>query len=185
MNIFEIYREKIVNLLKELSKKNILQLPDSLNNINVDIPPAKFDGDISSNVAMILSKLNKKSPNDIANLIINEIKKDQNIESIAVEKPGFINIKFKKSFWSTFILDVVKNYKTYGINLKQKKKSYLVEFVSANPTGPLHVGHCRGAILGDVLSNLLLFNKNKVNKEYYVNDFEDKLFISLNLFIFE
>ena len=59
MNIFEIYREKIVNLLKELSKKNILQLPDSLNNINVDIPPAKFDGDISSNVAMILSKLNK------------------------------------------------------------------------------------------------------------------------------
>ena len=171
MNIFEIYREKIVNLLKELSKKNILQLPDSLNNINVDIPPAKFDGDISSNVAMILSKLNKKSPNDIANLIINEIKKDQNIESIAVEKPGFINIKFKKSFWSTFILDVLKNYKTYGINLKQKKKSYLVEFVSANPTGPLHVGHCRGAILGDVLSNLLLFNKNKVNKEYYVNDF--------------
>ena len=171
MNIFEIYREQIVNLLKELSKKNILQLPENLNNINVDIPPLKFDGDISSNVAMVLSKLNKMSPNDIANLIIYELKKDKNIESIAIEKPGFINIKFKKSFWSTFIMNVVKNYKTYGINLKQKKKNYLVEFVSANPTGPLHVGHCRGAVLGDVLANLLLFNKNKVKKEYYVNDF--------------
>ncbi len=171
MNIFEIYREQIVNLLKELSRQNILQLPENLNNINVDIPPLKFDGDISSNVAMVLSKLNKKSPNDIANLIINELKKDKNIESVAIEKPGFINIKFKKTFWSTFIMDVVKNYKTYGINLKQKKKSYLIEFVSANPTGPLHVGHCRGAILGDVIANLLLFNKNKVKKEYYVNDF--------------
>ncbi len=171
MNIFEIYREQIINLVKVLNSKNILQLPDNLNNINVDIPPAKFDGDISSNVAMVLSKLNKKPPKDIANLIINELKKDKHIESIAVENPGFINIKLKKSFWSIFILDVVKNYKTYGINLKQEKKNYLVEFVSANPTGPLHVGHCRGAILGDVLANLLLFNKNKVKKEYYVNDF--------------
>ncbi len=171
MNIFEIYREQIINLLKDLSSQNILQLPENLNSINVDIPPLKFDGDISSNVAMVLSKLNKKSPNDIANLIIYELKKDKKIETIAIEKPGFINIKFKKSFWSTFIMDVVKNYKTYGINLKQKKKSYLVEFVSANPTGPLHVGHCRGAILGDVISNLLLFSKNKVKKEYYVNDF--------------
>ena len=122
MNIFEIYREQIVNLLKELSSQNILQLPENLNSINVDIPPLKFDGDISSNVAMVLSKLNKKSPNDIANLIIYELRKDKNIETIAIEKPGFINIKFKKSFWSTFIIDVVKNYKTYGINLKQKKK---------------------------------------------------------------
>jgi len=109
MNIFEIYREQIVNLLKELSRQNILQLPENLNNINVDIPPLKFDGDISSNVAMVLSKLNKKSPNDIANLIIHELKKDKNIESVSIEKPGFINIKFKKTFWSTFIMDVVKN----------------------------------------------------------------------------
>ncbi len=171
MNIFEIYREQIINLVKDLNSKNILQLTENLKSINVDIPPKKFDADISSNVAMVLSKLNKKPPSDIANLIINELKKDKNIESISVEKPGFINIKFNKSFWSSFIINVVENYKTYGINLKQEKKSYLVEFVSANPTGPLHVGHCRGAILGDVLSNLLIFNKNKVKKEYYVNDF--------------
>jgi len=171
MNIFEIYRDYIINLVKNLSHKGTLQIPDNLNVINVDIPPLKFDGDISSNVAMVLSKINKKSPTDIANFIIKELKKEKKIDNISVEKPGFINIKLKKSFWSNFLLEVVNNHKTYGINTKQKKKNYLVEFVSANPTGPLHVGHCRGAILGDVLSNLLLFNKNEVTKEYYVNDF--------------
>ena len=171
MNIFEIYRDQIINLLKSLNSKNLLKIPVNLNSVNVDIPPAKYDGDISSNVAMVLSKVNQKQPKEIANLIINEIKNDKNIENITVENPGFINIKFKKSFWSEFLMDVINNYKTYGINLKQEKKNYLVEFVSANPTGPLHVGHCRGAILGDVLANLLLFNKNKVKKEYYVNDF--------------
>ena len=171
MNIFEIYRKQIINLIKELKSKNTLKLPENLNSVNVDIPPVKFDGDISSNVAMVLSKINQKPPIEIANLIVNELKKKKNIKNITVEKPGFINIKFEESFWSEFLMDVVNNHKTYGINLEEKKKNYLVEFVSANPTGPLHVGHCRGAILGDVLSNLLIFNKNKVKKEYYVNDF--------------
>jgi len=176
MNIFEIYRTHIINLLKDLNNKDLLQLPDNLNGINVDIPPIKFNCDISTNVAMILSKPNQKSPFEIANLITKELNNEANIENIAVEKPGFINIKFKKSFWSNFLTEVINNYKTYGINIKQEKKNYLVEFVSANPTGPLHVGHCRGAILGDVLSNLLLFNNNKVTKEYYVNDFGGQIF---------
>ena len=171
MNIFEIYRKQIINSIKELKRKNVLELPDNLNSINVDIPPLKFDGDISSNVAMVLSKINQKPPIEIANLIVNELKNKKKIKNIGVEKPGFINIKFEESFWSEFLLEVVSNHKTYGINLEEKKKNYLIEFVSANPTGPLHVGHCRGAILGDVLSNLLLFNKNNVKKEYYVNDF--------------
>ena len=171
MNIFVIYRKHIINLIKKLNITGSLELPNNLNNINVDIPPIKFDGDISSNVAMVLSKTNKKPPLEIADLIANELKKEKNINTITVENPGFINIKFKKSFWSDFLIDVVNNYKSYGINLEEKKKNYLVEFVSANPTGPLHVGHCRGAILGDVLTNLLLFNKNNVKKEYYVNDF--------------
>ena len=171
MNIFETYREYILNLIKELNSKGTLQLPQNLNSINVDVPPTKFDCDISSNVAMVLSKPNQKSPNDIANLIIKEFEKDKNIEKISIEKPGFINIKFNKSFWCYFLSNVINNHRTFGVTNKTKKKNYLVEFVSANPTGPLHVGHCRGAILGDVLSNLLLFNNNKVTKEYYVNDF--------------
>ena len=171
MNIFEIYREKILNLIKDLNTKKILSLPENLSSINVDIPPAKFDGDISSNVAMVLSKINQKSPNDIANLILDELKNFHDIEKVTVEKPGFINIKFKKNFWPDFLTEVNKNSVTYGENLNQAKKNYLVEFVSANPTGPLHVGHCRGAILGDVLCNLLKFNQHNVKKEYYVNDF--------------
>ena len=171
MNIFEIYREKILNLIKDLNTKKILSLPENLSSINVDIPPAKFDGDISSNAAMVLSKINQKSPNDIANLILDELKNFHDIEKVTVEKPGFINIKFKKNFWPDFLTEVNKNSVTYGLNLNQAKKNYLVEFVSANPTGPLHVGHCRGAILGDVLCNLLKFNQHNVKKEYYVNDF--------------
>ena len=171
MNIFEIYREKILNLIKDLNTKKILSLPENLSSINVDIPPTKFDGDISSNVAMVLSKINQKSPNDIANLILDELKNFHDIEKVTVEKPGFINIKFKKNFWPDFLTEVNKNSVTYGVNLNQAKKNYLVEFVSANPTGPLHVGHCRGAILGDVLCNLLKFNQHNVKKEYYVNDF--------------
>jgi len=151
-------------------------LPESLNGINVDIPPSNFDCDISTNVAMFISKINKKSPIDLANFLINEIKKqDLLIDSINVVKPGFINIKFKSEYWNNFIKNVNDNYINYGTNIKEKKKKYLIEFVSANPTGPLHVGHCRGAILGDVISNLLIFNKHDVSKEYYVNDYGNQI----------
>ena len=176
MNIFDLYLDKILILVKKLNKDKIIVLPESLNGINVDIPPANFDCDISTNVAMFLSKINKKSPMDLANFLINEIKKqDVLIDSINVVKPGFINIKFKSEYWNNFIKNVNDNYINYGTNIKEKKKKYLIEFVSANPTGPLHVGHCRGAILGDVISNLLIFNKHDVSKEYYVNDYGNQI----------
>jgi len=176
MNIFDLYLDKILILIKKLNKDKLIVLPESLNGINVDIPPANFDCDISSNVAMFLSKINKKSPMDLANFLINEIKKqDVLIDSINVVKPGFINIKFKSEYWNNFIKNVNDNYINYGTNIKEKKKKYLIEFVSANPTGPLHVGHCRGAILGDVISNLLIFNKHDVSKEYYVNDYGNQI----------
>ena len=125
---------------------------------------------------MVLSKLNKKSPIDLAEQISSIIKNnDPLIDSITVVKPGFINIKFKPLFWSNFIENIIVNSKKFGVNEKEKKLNYLVEFVSANPTGPLHVGHCRGAILGDVISNVLIFNKHKVTKEYYVNDYGNQI----------
>jgi len=176
MNIFDLYLDKITILIKKLNKEGSLELPESLNGINVDTPPVNFDCDISTNVSMVLSKINKKSPMDIANQLIPLIeKKDLNIESISVVKPGFINIKFKGVYWNNFIKEVHNDYKNYGVNTKEKKKKYLIEFVSANPTGPLHVGHCRGAILGDVISNILIFNKHNVSKEYYVNDYGNQI----------
>jgi len=171
MNIFDIYLDKIKKLAIKLNKENVIEIPESLNGINVDVPPSQFDCDISTNVAMVLSKLNKKSPIDLANQLSELIKKDdKNIYSINVAKPGFINIKFEGSFWNNFLKEIIDNHKTFGVNKKQKKHKYLVEFVSANPTGPLHVGHCRGAVIGDVISNILSFNQHKVTKEYYVND---------------
>ena len=176
MNIFELYLDKIKTIIIDLSNKGELIIPETFHGINAEIPPAKFDCDISTNVAMVLSKLNNKSPLDLAEQISPIIKEnDSLIETINVVKPGFINIKFKPLFWSNFIEEVIKNAKTFGINQKEKKLNYLVEFVSANPTGPLHVGHCRGAILGDVISNILLFNKHKVTKEYYVNDYGNQI----------
>ena len=176
MNIFDLYLDKIVILIKKLNKEGSLELPESLNGINVDIPPLNFDCDISTNVAMVLSKANKKSPIDIANTLVGLIKDtDEKIETISVAKPGFINIKFKAIYWNNFIKNVNEDYKNFGINIKEEKKKYLIEFVSANPTGPLHVGHCRGAILGDVISNILIFNKHNVSKEYYVNDYGNQI----------
>ena len=175
MNIFEQYLDKIKEILSTLSSNGDLILPDSLNGITAEIPPSKFDSDISTNVAMVLSKINNKSPSDLASILAKKIKKeDKFIEEISVVKPGFINIKFKPIFWTNFIKEVIKNSKSFGTN-KNIKRNYLIEFVSANPTGPLHVGHCRGAILGDVMANLLLFNNNKVTKEYYINDYGNQI----------
>ena len=176
MNIFDQYLDKIKKILLDLSKKDDLILPKTLDGITCEIPPEKFNSDISTNVAMVLSKANNKSPIDIASTLTEVIKKeDKLIQEISVIKPGFINIKFKPIFWTNFAEEIIKNSKTFGINTKDKKKNYLVEFVSANPTGPLHVGHCRGAILGDVIANVLLFNKHKVTKEYYVNDYGNQI----------
>ena len=142
MNIFDLYLDKIKKILFELSKNDDLILPDKFDGITTEIPPSKFNSDISTNVAMVLSKANKKSPIDLATTLSEFIKKeDELIENVSVIKPGFINIKFKPIFWTNFVKEIIKNNKTFGINIKEKKKNYLVEFVSANPTGPLHVGH--------------------------------------------
>ena len=175
MNIFDLYLEKIITLIKTLNENRLIELPKNLDGINVDIPPVNFNCDISTNVAMVLSKINKKSPLDIANQLVEIIKNaDSDIDNISVAKPGFINIKFKPVYWNNFIKEINTNYKSFGVN-KNKKKKYLIEFVSANPTGPLHVGHCRGAILGDVIANILIFNQHEVSKEYYVNDYGNQI----------
>ena len=176
MNIFEEYLDRIKKVLLDLSKKGNLVVPNNLDGITTEIPPKKFNSDISTNVAMFLSKINNKSPLDLAEILAKTLKENDNfIDYISIAKPGFINIKFKPIFWTNFTKEVLENYKDFGINTKEQKKNYLIEFVSANPTGPLHVGHCRGAILGDVISNVLLFNKHKVTKEYYVNDYGNQI----------
>ena len=184
MNIFDKYLEIIYKLIKDESENGKLILPHKLNSITVEIPPEKFDCDLSTNVAMVLGKINKKPPLILAEQIKKRLSEVLDINEITIVKPGFINIKLKKDYWGLFTKDILSNSKDFGVNLKEKKISYLIEFVSANPTGPLHVGHCRGAILGDVLSNLLIFNKHNVTKEYYVNDYGNQiLFFTKSVFL--
>src|SRR5210317_2115542 len=119
MNIFDLYLDKIIILIKKLNKDGSLELPESLNGINVDIPPSNFDCDISTNAAMVLLKANKKSPVNIANILIDVIKKaDHEIETISFAKPGFINIKFKSVYWNNFIKEISQNNKQFGVNIK-------------------------------------------------------------------
>jgi len=176
MNIFEQYLDRIKKILLDFSKKGNLILPESLDTIATEIPPSKFNSDISTNVAMVLSKINKKPPLELAEILAKSLEnEDKSIKEVSIVKPGFINIKFQPVFWTNFSKEIIKNAKTFGINTNEQKKNYLIEFVSANPTGPLHVGHCRGAILGDVISNVLSFNNHKVTKEYYVNDYGNQI----------
>ena len=126
MNIFELYLDKIKSIIVDLNQKGELLIPESFNGINAEIPPPKFDCDISTNVAMVLSKLNKKSPIDLAKQISPIIKNiDPYIENITIAKPGFINIKLKTSFWSNFIKQIINNPKNFGINEKEKKHNEL------------------------------------------------------------
>ena len=176
MNIFETYQDKIKNLILDINKQGKIEISDNLDSIGVDLPPSQFKAHISTDVAMVLSKINKSNPNDLAKKIEVELLKiEKYIEKIEIVKPGFINITFKNTFWNKFIQNVINQKLEYGTNLIAKKKSFFLEFVSANPTGPLHVGHCRGAVSGDVLANILKFNKHKVHKEYYVNDYGNQI----------
>ena len=170
MNIFSIYLEKIKEFLIDLEKHEQIKLPDNLNNLTIELTPKDLQGDISCNAALILSKTNNKKPKDIAEFLkTNLIIKFSEFKNIFIAEPGFLNIEFKDDFWHKFLSDLLNLKEKYGSN-SYKKNRYNVEFVSANPTGPLHVGHCRGSILGDVIANLLIFNGNAVTKEYYVND---------------
>ena len=108
MNIFKLYRDKIIDIIKSANKKDLIKLPDNLNSINVDLPPKKFNCDLSTNVSMVLSKPNNKSPLEIAELLSNLIKKeDQYIEKITIEKPGFINLNLNNEFWNFFAKNIL------------------------------------------------------------------------------
>ena len=171
MNLFYNYQEKIFNSLKILDKRKIIHIPRKLKSFTVELPPKNQRADISCNAAMILAKVNNISPVKLAEILKKHLLLNfAEFKSIEIAGPGFLNIYFHISFWAEYLTKVIKLSFKYGSN-KVSKKNYNIEFVSANPTGPLHVGHCRGAVLGDALSNLLSFNGNKVTKEYYVNDY--------------
>ena len=174
MNIFEYYLSEINELILIHKKDLKLNNLDNLINVNLEVPPDHFDFDLSCNVSLVLGKSNQLNPKDLAlqikNLFENKIK---NFTTIKIAGPGFLNIKLSKTALIKNINSIIKHNNFYGSNKSNER--YNIEFVSANPTGPMHVGHCRGAIYGDVLANLLKFNGNKVTKEYYINDYGNQI----------
>ncbi len=152
-----------------LDKISILE-PINLNDINIEIPAKKENGDYSTNIALTLTKKLHKSPIDIATEIINNIEPNDLIEEIKIASPGFINFYLKKEFLLNQINTIIEENRNYGRNNAGNGKKINIEFVSANPTGILHIGHGRGATYGDCLARIMSYSGYDVTKEYYLND---------------
>ena len=175
MNIFETYKEKIQSLIIENCESLNIDPKINFEGVVIEVPPQEFNFDLSSNIALVLAKKTKQSPIKLANFIKNIlIKKINDFSDIEIAGPGFINFRFNSKTYQKLILEILKSKKKYGSRFKKNEK-YNIEFVSANPTGPMHIGHSRGAIYGDVLANLLKFNGNTVTKEYYINDYGNQI----------
>lgn len=159
MNIKEYIKQKIENII---NTENI--------EVIIEIPKDKKNGDYSSNIALKLTKIFKKSPMDIAKDIKNKINNDDIIEKIEIANPGFINFYTKKQYLLDNINNVIEKSDNYGRSTNKKNIKVNLEYVSANPTGILHLGHARGASYGDSLSRILSFAGYDVTREYYIND---------------
>ncbi len=174
MNIFELYLNKIQALIIKNSHDLKINADINFSGTTVESPPQEFNFDLSSNIALVLAKKTKQSPIKLAESLKKIIQTNlDDFSEISIAGPGFINFRFSKQIYQKLIMNILKINKQYGSN--NKSKTYNIEFVSANPTGPMHVGHSRGAIYGDVLSNLLIFNGNNVIKEYYINDYGNQI----------
>ena len=136
---------------------------------SVEKPNEEKNGEISSNISLIIQKLVRENPIDIANKIVLELKKCSEFIKVDVAKPGFINLWLDSSMWQNYLKNSLELDDLIDCNIGNGR-TVNVEYVSANPTGPLHIGHCRGAVFGDVLSNLLQKTGHQVTKEYYIND---------------
>ena len=175
MNIFEIYKKKIQDLIEENCKNINIDPNINFDGVVIETPPQEFNFDLSSNIALVLAKKTKQAPIKLANLIKDLLLKNFNdFSEVAIAGPGFINFRFNSKTYQKLILEILKFNNNYGSNSKKKEK-YNIEFVSANPTGPMHIGHSRGAVYGDVLANLLKFNGNIVTREYYINDYGNQI----------
>jgi arginyl-tRNA synthetase len=141
-----------------------------LSRIVVEPPRDAAHGDMATNAAMVLAREAKAKPRDLAEQIATRLRADDLIASVDVAGPGFINLTLKPSAWSDALRAVLRAGASYGRSTEGAAGKINVEYVSANPTGPMHVGHCRGAVFGDALASLLAFAGYDVAREYYIND---------------
>ncbi len=170
MNVFSEFSARISKAVEDLELKSKDGSPIDLSRIVVETPRDPSHGDLSTNAAMVLAKPAGENPRALAERIATALGTDPDIATVDVAGPGFINIRLKDAFWTRFLAKALSLGKNYGRSTIGAGRKINVEYVSANPTGPMHVGHCRGAVLGDALANLLTFAGYGVTKEYYIND---------------
>lgn len=146
--------------------------------IEVETPKSEQYGDYSTNIAIVASKLNNSKPMDTAKAIVESLRKSDGAKvfaGIEASPPGFINFRVNNSVLENNLMDIARKNQKYGQTNYGGRKKMLLEFVSANPTGPLHIGHGRWAIIGDCLANIIKASGNKVDKEFYVNDVGEQI----------
>ncbi|PSJ58604.1 arginine--tRNA ligase [Pseudaminobacter soli (ex Li et al. 2025)] len=170
MNIFADFNERIIKVVEGLDLKDKDGGVVDLTRIAVEPPRDASHGDLATNAAMVLAKPTGQNPRALAEKIAEALRQDKDVAAVDVAGPGFVNLRLTDGFWQSHLQGVLKLGADYGRSKAGKGTKVNVEYVSANPTGPMHVGHCRGAVVGDTLANLLGFAGYDVTKEYYIND---------------
>ncbi len=170
MNLFDHFRHQVLAVIDGLVSDGILPEGCDTTRIGVEPPREASHGDITTNAAMLLAKPAGKKPRDIAEPLAERLRGLEFVTDVDIAGPGFINLKLDDAFWRQRLGEVLKEGTAYGASNIGAAEPVNVEYVSANPTGPLHVGHCRGAVVGDALAALLQKAGFAVTREYYIND---------------
>lgn len=170
MNLYKSTHLAITAILRDMAREGVLAFGENIPAFVVEPPRDAAHGDMATNAAMMLAKSVGKAPRLIAELLKPRIAALPNVTSVEIAGPGFINLRLKPEFWRGEVVEILTSGLSYGDSAIGQRQRVNVEFVSANPTGPMHAGHVRGAVLGDTLCNLLQKAGYDVTREYYFND---------------
>jgi arginyl-tRNA synthetase len=170
MNVFQVFTEHVRSAVTTLAKAGVFPNPPDLSRIVVEPPREASHGDLATNAAMALAKDAGLKPRDLAEKIAAELRKLREVTDTEIAGPGFINLTLDPAVWRSALAAIIRAGADYGRGSVGAGQPVNVEYVSANPTGPMHVGHCRGAVFGDALANLLAAAGFAVTREYYIND---------------
>lgn len=170
MTLYTQFAEHIGAILDRLEAAGDIPAGIDRKNVAVEPPRDPSHGDLATNAAMVLAKAAGKNPRELAALIAPKLARLDGVSGAEIAGPGFINIRLDEDAWRDELRSIAAEGADYGKSAIGAGKTVNIEYVSANPTGPLHMGHCRGAVVGDALANLLEYAGHKVIREYYVND---------------
>jgi arginyl-tRNA synthetase len=170
MDVFAGFHGRVLAAVQQLKHDGVVPPEASVEGITLEPPKDASHGDLATNVAMVLAKAAGEKPRALAERIVPLLASDPHIDKVEIAGPGFINLTLTFAFWPSVLRMVLEQGASYGRSAIGKGEAVNLEYVSANPTGPMHVGHTRGAVFGDALANLLAFTGFAVTREYYVND---------------